>query len=158
MFNVFRKRPKHVNEQFSDLSRMLFQDRENPTYKHDLFDEKKLDYAVESLKHIDEYLEALHSTPPQQEELVCEVLPCGAYVGEVIRLNSPDKWNWTAFDEVAKFSAFAKGLGHSLGTAGILWWDPQNMCFPLAKICKFIENGSEDSVYSFARMVLEDLN
>jgi hypothetical protein len=32
------------------------------------------------------------------------------------------------------------------------------MCFPLAKICKFIENGSEDSVYSFARMVLEDLN
>ena len=156
MFSVFRKRPKHVNEEFSDLSRMLFQGQENPTYKHELLDERKLDYSVESLKHIDEYLEALHSTPPQQEEFVCAVLRCGAYVGEVIRRNSPNKWNWSAFDEAAKFSAFAKGLGHSLGTAGILWRDPQNMCFPLAKICKFIENGSEDSVYSFARVVLED--
>lgn len=31
------------------------------------------------------------------------------------------------------------------------------MCFPLAKICKFVENGNEDSVYSFARVILEDI-
>jgi hypothetical protein len=32
------------------------------------------------------------------------------------------------------------------------------MCFPLAKICKFIENGREDSVYFFVRVLLEAPN
>jgi hypothetical protein len=156
MFGSFRKSPRHVDEEFSDLSRMLSQETENPTYRHELLDYKRLDYSVESLKHIDKYLEALHSTPPQQEELVCAVLRCGAYVGEVIRRNSHNKWRWTAFEEAAKHSAFAKDLGYSLGTVGILWREGPNMCFPLAKICKFIENGNEDSVYSFAKVILED--
>lgn len=30
------------------------------------------------------------------------------------------------------------------------------MCFPLAKISKFLENGNEDSVYFFARVILQD--
>jgi hypothetical protein len=29
------------------------------------------------------------------------------------------------------------------------------MCFPLGKICKFIENGNADSVYFFARVFLD---
>ncbi|MBV9264656.1 MAG: hypothetical protein JO061_00660 [Acidobacteriaceae bacterium] len=29
------------------------------------------------------------------------------------------------------------------------------MCFPLGKICKFLENGSEDSVHSFAQVIVE---
>jgi hypothetical protein len=30
------------------------------------------------------------------------------------------------------------------------------MCFPLAKIGKFLENGNEDSVHFFARAILQD--
>jgi hypothetical protein len=117
---------------------------------------EKTGFSLESLKHVDAYLEVLHGKPPQgEDEIVRVVLRCGAYVGEVIRKNSPDKMHWVAFKEAARYSAFAKGLGHSAGTAGILWRDPENMCFPLAKVCKFLENGSEDSVYSFARVILE---
>jgi len=158
MFGFFRRSPAYVNREFSDLSRMLLQDRENPTYRHELLNEKELDFSVESLKHIDGYLEALHSAPPQEEDIVRVVLRCGAYVGEVIRRNSHNRWNWIAFAEAAKYSAFAKGLGHSVGTAGILWRDSENMCFPLAKVCKFLENGSEDSVYYFVRVFLKDPN
>lgn len=64
--------------------------------------------------------------------------------------------NWVAFKEAAKYSDYVKGLGASLGTAGILWRNPKTMCFPLAKICKFLENGNEDSVYFFARVILKD--
>jgi hypothetical protein len=94
--------------------------------------------------------------PPNQQDLVGVVLRCGAYVGEVIRKNSYNKMNWVAFKEAAKYSDYVKGLGHSLGTAGILWRNSKTMCFPLAKISKFLENGNEDSVYFFARVILQD--
>ena len=147
--------PSYVNQEFEDLSLMLFQDREDPTYKSELLDEKRLDFSVESLKHLDSYLEVLHSARPQQKDLVGVVLRCGAYVGEVIRKNSPNKMNWVTFQEAAKYSESAKRLGHSLATAGILWTKDQKMYFPLAKICKFLENGNEDSVYFFARVALD---
>jgi hypothetical protein len=159
MFSFFRKSPSYVDREFSDLSIMLCHDLENPTYRRELLDEKKLDFSLESLKHVDAYLEALHGKPPQDEdETVRVVLRCGAYVGEVIRKNAPGKMHWVAFKEAARYSAFAKGLEYSAATAGILWGDPESMCFPLGKICKFLENGSEDSVYSFAWVILEDGN
>ncbi len=156
MLGFFRKSPSYADREFSDLSIMLCHDRENPTYKRELLDEKTLDLSLESLRHVDAYLEALHGKPPEDEDqTVRVVLRCGAYVGEVIRKKSPDKMHWVAFKEAARYSAFAKRLGYSLGTLGILWRDTENMCFPLAKVCKFLENGSEDGVYFFARMILE---
>jgi hypothetical protein len=134
---------------------MLFQDRENLTYKRELLDERRLDFSVESLKHLDEYLRALHDDPPQEKELVRVVLRCGAYAGEVIRKNSPERMDWLTFQEAVKHSDSVKELGQSLGTAGILWMNPETMCFPLAKVGKFIENGDEDSVYSFARVMID---
>jgi len=119
MFGFLRRQPTYVNGEFSDLSLMLTQHRENPTYRHALLDESTLDFSVESLKHIDAYLETLHSAPPQEEDVARVVLRCGAYVGEVIRRNSADKWNWITFAEAAKYSSYAKGLGHSVATTGI---------------------------------------
>jgi hypothetical protein len=156
MFNPFRKSPRYVDQEFSDLSILFCQDPENQTYKRELLEPQKLDFSLGSLKHVDTYLEAVHSAPPeQQDEVVRVVLRCGAYVGEVIRKNSPQELHWVAYKEAARYSAFAKGLEHSVATTGILWRNPENVCFPLAKICKFIENGCEDSVYSFARVILE---
>jgi hypothetical protein len=156
MLSFFRRSPSYANREFSDLSFMLIQEQQRPSYKRELLDERKLDFSTESLKHLDQYLEALHAAPPKKEDLVVVVLRCGAYVGEVIRKNSPSEINWVAFEEAAKYSDYVKGLGHSLGTAGILWVNAKTMCFPLAKICKFIENGNEDSVYFFAEVILKD--
>lgn len=135
---------------------MLSQDVGNPTYKRELLDPGRLDFSIASLERVDAYLDALHTEPPKdQDDLMRVVLRCGAYVGEVIRRNSPTEMHWIAFEEAAKHSAFVQSLGHSLGTAGTLWTNAENMCFPLAKVLKFIENGPEDSVYSFARVMLE---
>jgi hypothetical protein len=153
--DFFRRSPKYSDADFSDLSAMLGGDLGNSMYKHELLDREKLDFSVESLSHIDDYLDALHADPPASvDDVLPVVLRCGAYVGEVIRRNSHDL-HWVAFKEAAKYSAFVKGLEHSAATAGILWRDAENMCFPLAKICKFIENGREESVHSFARVLLE---
>lgn len=156
MFGFLRKRLNYADQEFSDLSLLLLRDHENPTFRRELLDERHLDFSVDSLKHLDAYLEQLHAAPPQdQDDLVRIVLRCGAYVGEVIRKNSPRRMNWVTFQEASKHSDFVKGLGLSLGTAGILWKESGTMYFPLAKICKFIENGNEDSVYFFARWILQ---
>ena len=81
MLNFSRRSPRYANQEFSDLSYMLFQERGTPTYKRELLDEQKLDFSIESLKHLDEYLESIHADPPHEKDLVGVVLRCGAYVG-----------------------------------------------------------------------------
>jgi len=154
VFSLFRKGPKVVDEAFADLSLMLTQDEENPTYKRALLDESKLDFSLESLKHIDAYLEVLHQNPPDGHDFMRVALRCGAYVGEVMRKQLPGVFHWVAHEEAARYSKMVAGFEQSIATAGILWKDSESMSFPLGKVCKFLENGNEDSVYFFAQVLL----
>ena len=134
---------------------MLTQDRENPTFKRELLDPSKLDFSVESLRHIDEYLEGLHRNPPQGNDLARVALRCGAYVGEVMRRQLPGTFHWIAQDEAAKYSKLVAGFERSIAVAGILWKNSESMSFPIGKVFKFVENGNEDSVHFFATCLLE---
>ena len=156
MLNPFRRSPSVADDKFFELAALFSEDQQRPTLRQALLNQETLDYSLESLKHVDAFLEQFHSTPPEGDEAARVVLRSGAYVGEVIRRNSSHQLYWVTFKEAARCSKLVKGLEHSLATAGILWKDPQNMCFPLAKVLKYLENGSEDSVYSFARMMLEN--
>jgi hypothetical protein len=157
LLSLFKRKPQNQDAGLLDLAMMLAGDDDNPTYKRELLSPAKLDFSLESLRHVDEYLEALHKEPPTDQDLMRAVLRCGAYVGEVIRRNSKVEYHWLDFNEAARQSKLVKDFGMSLGTAGVLAEGPERMCFPLGKICKYIENGSEDSVYFFARMALEQL-
>lgn len=133
---------------------MLTQDHENPTYMRELLNESKLDFSMESLRHIDSYLEVLHQKPPEGHELMRVALRCGAYVGEVMRRQLPGTWRWISHDEAAKHSKLIAGFERSIATAGILWKNNEAMSFPLGKVCKFIENGNEDSLHLFAEVLV----
>ena len=82
-------------------------------------------------------------------------LRSGAYVGEVMRRNSSKDLHWLEFKEASKVSSSIKDMGMQLGTAAVLWTEPDIFYFPLAKILKFIENGTEDNTYSFAKVILD---
>lgn len=156
MISLFRKKgPKFADEEFSDLSLMLTQDDQNPTYKRELFKPEKLDFSLESLRHIDEYLEHIHKHPPEGNDFLRLVLRCGAYVGEVMRKHSNKPLHWVSYQEAAKHSESARKLEYTVASAGILFHEPESMSFPLGKVCKFIENGNEDSVYFFAKVLLD---
>jgi hypothetical protein len=157
MFSLFKKKPKFSDEPLEQLSDVLANEKENPTYRREFFDIQKLDYSIESLKHIDEYLDELHAQQPDDSELLKIVLRCGAYVGEVIRRNASIEYHWLEFSEAAKISKYVRGIGMQLGVSAVLWARPDNICFPLAKVLKFIENGSEDSTYFFAEVAIQGL-
>jgi len=82
-------------------------------------------------------------------------LRCGAYVGEVMRKQSPGTYHWVTHEEAAKHSKLMADCERSIATAAILWENRETMSFPLGKVCKFIKNGNEDSVYFFAKFFLD---
>lgn len=134
----------------------------------------KVDWSVDSLKLVDGYLEELHDgfvrssgllgrlfrKPPlnaQQVEVV--VHRTGAYVGEVIRKHYLTDHNWYPFDTwISNNPTHTEYLGQTseLSTVFILGNAAGDMCLPFSKVLKFLHNGSEDSVYFFARTMSLD--
>jgi hypothetical protein len=72
---------KDQNEALSDLSRTFYEGGPTPTFGRELLDRKKLHFSVESLKHVDEYLEAARKNEDVEKEWNRTVLRAGAYVG-----------------------------------------------------------------------------
>lgn len=157
MLSFFKKKTKLNNDANQDLSLMLIDNPNDPVRNYEFFDGKPMDFSVESLNILDDYLESLRAELPENEDLVKITLRAGSYIGEVIRKNSTIKYNWLEFKEAVKLNAQIENLGFGLGTAAILWAEPDNFIFPLAKVLKRLENGSEDNVHFFAKVVIDGL-
>lgn len=157
MLSFFKKTPKLNNEANQDLSVMLFDNPDDPIRDHQFFNDKSMDFTIESLAVLDDYLESLRSDLPENEELVKVTLRAGSYIGEVVRRNSNIHYNWLDFKEAKKLNSQIASLGFGLGTAAILWAEPDNFIFPLAKVLKRLENGSEDNVHFFAKVAIDGL-
>jgi hypothetical protein len=155
MFSLFKRKPRFQDLAFQDLAEMLTKEEQDPTYRKKYLRPNKLDYSIDSLKEIDDYLERIRNDHIEGRDLLKVVLRCGAYVGEVIRCHSTTKYHWLDYDEAARQSKVVKDMGKSLGSAAVLWAAPQSMCFPLAKVGKYIENGKEDSVLFFAQVIIK---
>jgi len=84
------------------------------------------------------------------------VLRAGAYVGEVIRKNDKKvQWQWIDYEggkqvEPKLFESF----GRTVATAAVLYDGNKGFVFPLAKVEKYLNNGAEDDVHLFARVII----
>ena len=155
MVSLFKKKPKLNNQASEELSWMLFEDVENPVRDVHFFEEKDMDYSLASLEILDQYLESQRTDLPENEDLLKITMRSGSYVGEVIRRNAPIKYNWLEYSEAIKINEKIESMmGFGLGTASVLWSEPDSFIFPLAKVLKRLENGSEDSVSSLASVVI----
>lgn len=149
--------PKDRTAALSDLSRMFYENRAEPTFGRQHLDPRKLDYSVESLKHVDEYLEKIRRDKEVQKNWNRVVLRAGAYVGEVIRRNDKNgKWRWIDFETARSMDPrFFGTYNKSIALAAILHDEKAGFSFPLAKVEKVLDNGSADSVYFFAQVALK---
>ena len=146
--------PKDPSRALSELSQIFYQDRD--TLGRELLDPRKLDYSVESLRHVDAYLEAVRKNKDLQKSWNRTVLRAGAYVGEVIRRNDKNvRWQWVDHDGAQAINPkYFGALGKSIATAAVLFDGKGGFAFPLAKVEKYLDNGSADSVYFFAQVVM----
>ncbi len=147
----------NLDEAFSDLSVMLHTYPKSPTYRVDLLRPKKLDYSLKSLKHLDDYLDEIRKTKEVEQDWNKTVLRVGAYVGEVIRRSdAKGRWHWVDHDTAVQLDPKGwKNFEKSIFTAAVLYQGGQSFCFPIGKVYKFLENGREDSVRAFARVMID---
>lgn len=150
----FRRKPKLQDEALGDLAQLCFACSEDPTPGRELLDASRLDFSVQSLAVVDDWLERMRTRPLDDEAMLTIVRRCGAYVGEVVRRYSGKPFHWLDRKGAAKQSSTIARLGDGLEVAAVLWDGADGFCFPLGKVAKFLANGREDSVEFFARVVL----
>jgi hypothetical protein len=109
-----------------------------------------LDYSLSSVEQVESIAEQLYQSRPKgiigklfkkapsEEELQTVYKMLGGYIGEVLRRNKGGEW---AINQ--EFSAIGIQCGE-------LW------VFPPAKVHKRLANGSEDNLWSYFRVVIDE--
>lgn len=158
---LFSRKPELQDQALSELGEMFATPTliaDDPTPGTELLDSSRLDFTVESLGFVDDYLDQMRQRQLVEgsEEYCKLVLRCGAYVGEVIRRNAKDKtYHWLDYEGALKINKRIADFGESLGGAAVLWDGATGLTFPLAKVQKFLDNGREDSVQFLAKVIIE---
>ena len=152
MLSWLRRGPRFCDRDFASLALLISSAQEAGTPRSELLDPAQLDYSLESLRHLDAYLGAMHAAPPSERELMQVILRAGAYLGEVVRRLRPE-FHWVLYEQAARYSENVRAMEDSIGTAGILWKDAANVAFPIGKAWKRVDLGAEDSVYTFGLVI-----
>lgn len=160
MFNLFKRRRKYqdLTETVKAMSIFLVDDTgaDVPTPLKEHLNTRKLDYSLESLKCVDAYLDVVRKNRKAltEDQIVKVVLRCGTYCGEVIRRLSKKDLYWINYDTAIGINAQIMSFGKSPDTFYILFAEPNDFSFPLAKVVKYLDNGPEDSLYFLAVALL----
>ncbi|MBD2019952.1 hypothetical protein H6F43_07090 [Leptolyngbya sp. FACHB-36] len=143
------------DDRLCGFSGLFFQDSEQPTFRQEWITAEMLDYSLESLRQVDDFLLRVRHEQASQDEWARMILRCGAYVGEVIRRNCRTvDYHWLGYDDAVKVNSSIAEFGKSIGTIFALYYAPETVCFPLGRIEKFLQLGSENSVFDFAEVML----
>lgn len=145
------KPPEYRDQALAELATMFFDFETRPTLGVELLDRPRLDFSVDSLRLVDDYLEAVATRDRSDGETQVIVLRSGAYLGEVIRRNSSARvYHWLDYDEALRVDPRVGSFGgKSLALMAVLW-SGTGFTFPLNKVTKFLQNGREDSTHFYA--------
>lgn len=144
------KQPQYQDQALAELAVMFFNNEGDPTFGVELLDPSKLDFSVDSLRLVDDYLEAVAARDRSDIDYYKVVLRSGAYVGEVIRRNSSPVYHWLDYEEAVRVDPRVGSFGgKSLALMAVLW-SGTGCTFPLNKVTKFLQNGREDSTHFYA--------
>ena len=156
---LFSRKPELQDQALSELGQMFASPElmsDDPTPGAELLDATRLDFTVESLAFVDDYLDQMRQRQLDDEGYGKLVLRCGAYVGEVILRNAKKKtYHWLDYKGALKINKIIADFGEDLGSAAVLWDSETGLTFPLAKVQMFLDNGREDSVHFFAKVMIE---
>lgn len=115
---------------------------------------QQMDYSVESLKHLDEYLDVVRrrKSEVRGQDYTNTVLAAGCYLGEVIRRNTERKYAWVNYqDYFPKHPKIAALVPEGRGSGAVLANEEGQMTMPINKIIRYIEEGPENNTHFYAQ-------
>ena len=124
-------------------------------HDHAKLDRSQLDYSLQSLREVDQYLLHLHKKfyeripPALKPTLLC----CGGYTGEVVRRHAKRQFTWVDFEEYlrrypASFDKF--GAEKNIGFFTLLVYGDGLFIMPINKVVMFITRGPDESFWYYA--------
>ena len=147
---------EYADQALSEISEMFLHDNERPTPWRERLNVPAFDYSVDSLSELNAYLNFARKRESVESvwNLIC--LRAGAYLGEVIRRHNPAEWHWIGYDEGDRIApSYFSAFGKAIGNAFVLSQNATSYSYPLAKIDKYLTNGSEDNTQAFARVIID---
>lgn len=135
---------------------------EHPVPFKDKLDSSALNYSIESLRSVDEYLQHVrsHLKKLSDEEHTKVILRCGAYCGEVLKkelAKRNEKAQWLMYKNALNYVPSIKNFGESTVTFYVLHQPvKETIWFPMAKVEKFLQAGMSESLYMYAERSLEE--
>lgn len=149
----FKKKIETIDVALNELSQVLFLDPEGTFPNKEFLNSIDNNYSLASLKFIDNYLDTIRGSKELELNYNRIVLRVGAYVGEVIKKNSKKDYHWYDFKTASILRPSIKDWKEQIETAAVLHsMETGETTFPINKVCKYIDNGSEDSLFFYAQV------
>lgn len=148
MLPFCRPTPKFEDHALHELALRIHSDNEHPTFLRELLAEKDLDFSLESLKKIDDYLTVVRKEPPEDADIYRVILRVGAYVGEVFRNHCPNDYHWLRYGEAIKVVKYLEYRENAISTCCVLWKPAISLVFPLDRVSRIIEGDGENNLFA----------
>lgn len=143
-------------EAMKGLARQIVNDEGGMIFGRQYLNPQFLDYSLESLNCLNEYLEKIRLCAGIEKAWSDVVNRVGAYIGEVIRLNdTKHAWLWIDFDTAKSLDSKPfETFGRRRGSAAVLFSGNREFALPLEQVERYLRLGSSQNLIRFAQAVL----
>ena len=133
--------------------------REQEIVLPERLDRARLDFSHESLRHVDEYLNAVHDSGDTSVglSLLTTIWATALYVGEIIRRSAPNRhYEWVTFTDNQLSNGGTTSEQFDVGAVRALRALDGELCLPSRAVLRVILRGRKArSVHSFVRGAIE---
>jgi hypothetical protein len=144
------KTPEIMDEAMEELAEMLWDDEEEPTFHEEFLYDYDLDFSVDSVKILTDYLDEVKKLNPSEDELDILILRAGSYLGEVIRKSSKIVWHWYEDETADYFNPGFDDIPWSLGVSSVMVHEPSGtMIYPILQVENYLTTGMEINLRAY---------
>lgn len=140
----FLNRKKLIKDDLKGIAKLLYKDVSNDTWDQENLTKRNLDFTIESIRYIDIYTKRLMTsevgTTLLNDHFDLFVMRLGAYIGEVIKGNINQDFQWYEFDSVYHYSSQLYGVHKSIKEEAVLYSKKRDIVIlPLSVVAEFLE-------------------
>ncbi len=142
---MFLRKNKLVKDDLKGCAKLMYKDVSKDAWDQENLTKENLDFTVDSIRFIDLYAKKLMTTDAEllNKHFDNFVDRIGAYVGEVIKRNIDQDFQWYEFDSVYNHSSHLHNISRNKKARTLLYSkNGDRVIMPLLVVAEFFEGDS----------------
>ena len=156
-YSMFLRKNKLVKDDLKGTAKLLFKDVSKDAWDQENLTKENLDFTVDSIRFVDLYAKKLMTTDLELLNQYYDnfVGRIGAYVGEVIKRNIDQDFQWYEFDSVHNHSSQLQKISRNKKARTLLYSKKRDRVItPLMVVAEFVEG---DTAYPSLLEYVEEM-